>query len=349
MNVLKARNVHEALPEALQRLWTNHRTTDSRNGPVWVAPLPGVCTVYSHPCERVLFWSERDANPFFHLMEGLWMLAGRRDVAWIRQFNSKFGQFSDDGKVFHGAYGHRWRFHFDHDQLDVIAEHLTDNPHCRRQVLTMWDPRVDLGEDGKDFPCNTQCYFQRDPDGVLHMAVTCRSNDILWGCYGANAVHFSMLQEYMAARIGCPVGTMTQVSFNWHAYLATTEHLMKTLRLKAREPRYARHPLGENGYYNPYENGDVVPLPMIEGYFDDWTSDLDMFMDEGPDAVGYRTRFFRRVAIPLYRAYMTFKHDEGPTRYAQAQELVLYECKATDWSRACWEWLERRRKRAGEK
>jgi hypothetical protein len=47
---------------------------------VLVSQTP-VVTCYSAPTQRVLFSPMRDANPFFHLMEALWMLAGRDDVA----------------------------------------------------------------------------------------------------------------------------------------------------------------------------------------------------------------------------------------------------------------------------
>ena len=79
MRVLEMRNVHCALPRALQELERVGQARESRNGPVIVFPDP-VTTVYAKPCERVMFWSERDANPAFHLYEALWMLAGRDDV-----------------------------------------------------------------------------------------------------------------------------------------------------------------------------------------------------------------------------------------------------------------------------
>ena len=55
---------------------------DSRNGRVIVLDEPVLMT-YSHPCERVLFNQARDCNPFFHVYEALWMLAGRNDVASV--------------------------------------------------------------------------------------------------------------------------------------------------------------------------------------------------------------------------------------------------------------------------
>ncbi len=90
MNVISVRNVHEALPEALRFLRQTGVPRDSRNGAVLQAPCP-VTTVYRRPDERVLFWPERDANPFFHFMESLWMLAGRNDVAWPADLAAPYG------------------------------------------------------------------------------------------------------------------------------------------------------------------------------------------------------------------------------------------------------------------
>ena len=73
MKVIRARNVHEALPEAVRYLALYGVEAESRNGKVLLAPEP-VTTVYERPKERVLFWPQRDANPFFHFYEGLWML-----------------------------------------------------------------------------------------------------------------------------------------------------------------------------------------------------------------------------------------------------------------------------------
>ncbi|GAF76679.1 unnamed protein product, partial [marine sediment metagenome] len=329
MRVIKTRNVQQALPEALDTLRSYHHERGSRNGPVWVYPEP-VTTVYLRPTERVLFWEDRDANPFFHLFESLWMLAGRQDVAWLEQFNSRMRQFSDNGETFHGAYGYRWRHHFGFDQLPVIADNLKKNPECRRQVLAMWDAEKDLGDVSKDLPCNDLALFTRGIDGELNMTVMCRSNDIIWGCYGANAVHFSILLEFMAAAIGCPVGTYTQISNNWHGYVETTEPLMH-LADRADDLLHGSGPEGKIDVpWCPYENGAVEPFPLINTDVLIWQRDLGIFMSEGATAMGYRDRFFRRVAIPLLQAYQAFKDKElGLERFTLAQSKVM-ECQALD-------------------
>lgn len=342
MKVIRARNVHRALPLAVDALLHEGYLSDSRNGSVLRFDGP-VTTVYEKPCERVLFWKERNCNPFFHLYESLWMLAGRNDVDSVAALVPRMKTFSDDGKTLHGAYGHRWFSHFGFNQLSAIIDGLRANPQDRRMVLGMWDPRTDLGRNGKDFPCNLQTIFGINRDGAVDMEVTNRSNDIVWGAYGANAVHFSYLQEYVAARLDRPVGQYWQVSFNFHAYLTTLEPVKP---LAGMIQTYAHVPgmLWETA--DPYTCvGGVVPYPLTMNDPVAWHHELDMFLT-APEAIGYTEPFFRRVAIPMHRAYLAFKNPAyGSARFDRARD-VLSDCRAEDWRLAALEWLDRAEVRA---
>ena len=88
MQSIYARGVSEALFLAKQGIESSGVEVQTRNGPALEFPTP-VTTTYTHSRERVLFYSERDTNPYFHLMESLWMLAGRNDVEWITKFNGR--------------------------------------------------------------------------------------------------------------------------------------------------------------------------------------------------------------------------------------------------------------------
>ena len=165
----------------------------------------------------------RDSNPFFHLNEAIWMLKGENDARKLDVFVSDFSKrFAEPDGTLHGAYGYRWRKHFAFDQLEWIISKLKEDPQSRQCVLQMWNCSNfvlddDLKGDWKDRPCNTHIYF-RIQGNLLDMTICCRSNDIIWGAYGANIVHFGVLHEYMAAKIGVKLGFMYQVSNNFHAY-----------------------------------------------------------------------------------------------------------------------------------
>lgn len=341
MKVLEVRNVHTALPHALWMLEEHGIRRESRNGPVLQAPWP-VTTVYERPQERVLFWRERDANPFFHLYEALWMLAGRRDIAPLVRYASKFGAYSDDGVTQHGAYGYRWRRQFGKDQLSIIVDRLRKDLEDRRCVLQMWDAILDLGQPSRDLPCNTTATFQIGPDGRLDLTVFCRSNDIVWGCYGANAVHFSFLLEYMALRIGCSMGVYRQVSVNWHGYVATLAPLASLTAMA--KPFGARLP-------DPYRDGSVHTVPMFHGnpeLLDDWISALLHMADSGYDLgmpFDVSNEPFFSAAYSLLQAHHVYRSTVAKTltdRADRALDVLTKGDTRVDWTRAGIEWLVRR-------
>src|ERR1035437_1373505 len=100
--IIKVRNVEEALGEGFQWLKVAGLNETSRNGPVRVAPGP-VLTEYSHPQERVVFNPVRDANPVFHLLESLWMLAGSDSVGFLLPYNARMAEYADSDGFLHGA------------------------------------------------------------------------------------------------------------------------------------------------------------------------------------------------------------------------------------------------------
>lgn len=321
MYVIRARNVHDMLPAALDFMSKFGVQEQSRNGPVLRLQEP--CTlVYERPKERVLFHPERDANPFFHLLEACWMMTGRRDVAFPARYVKRMAAFSDDGMVFNAAYGYRWRNHFGLDQLFTIAETLKKNPECRRQVLAIWDGRHDLGLDSKDLPCNTQATFQI-VNGALDMVVSNRSNDLVWGATGANAVHFSFLQEWMAIAIGVPVGRYWQVSSNLHLYINQHSKLLDT-RLTAS---------------NYYAHSSLEPAPIMTIEPDRWVAELAMILEQGPSIIGLKDKFLRTVVRPAMVAYDAYKSGNFETAIRTAQ-LDVFDAF---WSYEFVTWLHRRR------
>ena len=334
MLTILARNVNEALPIAMMHLKESGIKRDSRNGPVIEYPGP-VVTEYKCPEERVLFSPERDANPFFHLMEALWMLGGRNDVAFPARFAKQIRDYSDDGETLHGAYGYRWRRHFEEplpsesksfDQLPLIITELKRHPENRRLVLTMWDPVKDLCEEGLDFPCNTHVYFRFVDDyRGLQMTVCCRSNDVLWGAYGANAVHFSMLHEYVSALSGLPMGRMFQLSNSFHVY---TE-FGPWERCKDLLPTSC-----------PYDQGSAIHELIVEEP-KTWDRDLKLFF-EAPYSNGFDNPFFHRCAKPMYAAHAAWRKKKDPDRYTTAREILTQTKGYEDWIRAGLEWLDRR-------
>lgn len=319
--VISVRNVNTALPEALRALQLDFIRESSRNGPVHVFPGP-VVTEYSRPLERVLFSPKRNANPFFHCMESIWMLAGRKDVAFLDIFNKRMKEFSDNGLTFHGAYGNRWRNWWEMDQIVQVIRELGENPQSRRAVIAMWDPATDLNRQGLDFPCNTHIYFGIRDD-KLNMTVCNRSNDIFWGAYGANAVHFVFLQEYIAFCLGVEVGTYTQISNNLHAYTDVYHPGSWTELILDCEAN------------DRYVTEGLQPMKLIADSAGTFRTEIGDFCTNPAKARTYNEPFLEHVCKPMYLAWRA--KDLDPT-------MALFfanEIQAPDWKIACGDWLRR--------
>lgn len=327
MHQIKASNANEALARGLTLICDEGVKQNSRNGEVKVVPSP-VCIEYAVPENRVLLSPTRDANPFFHLMEALWMLGGRNDLAFLQQFVKTFDAYSDDGETLHGAYGHRWRHHFGTDQITYAINELSVNPDSRRVVIGMWDPTKDLPKlttGGKDVPCNTQIYLSVR-DGYLNMTVMNRSNDAVFGCFGANLVHFSVLLEYIAAALRVKVGYYWHFTNNLHLYTSVfSEEKVASI-------------IAESSSLEPVREAGVPLVADTESIID-FNSDLMFFLRGDLDAAR-STRFFREVAVPMFRAWALRKSG------GWSDEVLVLVDRITDphWHRACTEWVVRRRK-----
>lgn len=347
MITIESRNVNDALWAGASMLRQMGVQRDSRNGPVLVAPAP-VSTVYMNPTERVMLHPGRDANPFFHLVEALWMLAGRKDLATLTEFVKGMAQYSDDGgKTQPGAYGFRWRNQFDYrkgitlDQLQWAVRRLKADPDDRRVVIQMWDPAADAhaaDNGGRDVPCNLVALPTIGTDGRLNLTVYNRSNDMVWGAYGANAVHFSVLQEYIAAMVGVPVGCYWQVANNFHGYLSTIG--------KAGEewPWGQSGLVGTSGKFlpDPYGAGRVRPMPMFTGLTEaEALDDIEMFL-KNPARVGIRSDFLRKVACPMVMAHRAYKRWGGLEGISSAREVLDQMPADNDWRAGAALWLDNR-------
>jgi hypothetical protein len=320
MLVLRVRGVNEAYAAGLQYLQTTGVPAKSRAGDVLVFPSP-VCIEYTVPQERVLLDPKRDANPFFHLGEALWMLAGRDDARWLDRFVSDFStRFAEEDGHQHGAYGYRWRRHFHYDQLEVVVARMKHDPTDRRIVIAMWDGVADRDTSYRDNPCNLTA-LPRIIDGRLDLTVFNRSNDAIWGAFGANVVHFSILQEYLAAQLRLPIGSYYQISNNFHVY---ANELQK---------RWPPEPFDGN-YPEP-----IQPLVDDPPTFDSELRKLLKLIEVGcPDlGVHWQNRFLVQTAMPFFRAHAQYKAGDYRSAMESATTVV-----GADWRAAAMLWLGRR-------
>lgn len=335
MRVINAIDVNDAYFQGLQLILAEGKPQESRAGKVLALEEP-LTIAYKRPLQRVLFDPVRDANPFFHIFESLWLLAGRDDARWLDRFVSDFSsRFSEVGGTLHGSYGFRWRKHFDldgegnpnmPDQLSTAIRLLRENPENRRVVIQMWDPVADLGADKRDVPCNLMA-VPRIVNGALDLTVFNRSNDFVLGLTGANAVQFSVLLEYLAGRIGVAVGKYHQISTNAHVYV---EHVKK-LGTPTTPITYPKpHPMGTS--------------------WDNWDKDLRAFMfwaDNEGKPPKYFNSWFALTAEPFWISHRLWRFGKKQEGY---NLLMDTNCNVSpDWRAAAIAWMERRLDRMAKK
>jgi thymidylate synthase len=227
--------VSEALPFICSRLLDIGDEVGSRNGRV--REFLNAQIVITDPQRREVLTFNRKANVFAQIAETMWVLAGRNDIEWLSAYLPRAKDYSDDGKTWRGGYGPRIRGWHQYgvsvpeiDQLAHVVDLLREDPLSRRAVIAIYDPTVDT-EPGKDIPCNDFLQFQSRL-GALHMTVTVRSNDIMWGWSGINAFEWSTLQEIVAHLLGIAVGTLTFNIGSLHLY---DRHWNKASRLEFEE------------------------------------------------------------------------------------------------------------------
>lgn len=251
--------VSEALPFICSRLLDIGDEVGSRNGRV--KEFLNAQIVITDPQRREVLTLNRKANVFAQIAETMWILSGRNDVKWLSAYLPRALDYSDDGETWRGGYGPRIRGDKDYpiDQIAHVLDTLEADPLSRRAVVSIYDPERDIPA-GKDVPCNDFLQFQSRL-GALHMSVTVRSNDIMWGWSGINAFEWSTLQEIMAHLLGLSVGTLAFNIGNLHLY---EPHWNKASRLEHEDLSY--YPI------TPFQMPDGMPrdLEWVDVLIDRW-------------------------------------------------------------------------------
>lgn len=169
-----------------------------------------------NPMERFITVPGRRNDVFATIAETMWVIAGRNDMAYLGRYLGRAIQYSDDQLTWRGGYGPRLRDWNGVDQVDEIRKLLKLDTESRRAVAVLFDPARDFVET-LDVPCNNWLHFLIR-DGQLHLNVTLRSNDIIWGFSGINTFEWSVLHEMMAFWLGTQVGRGSFFISSLHLY-----------------------------------------------------------------------------------------------------------------------------------
>lgn len=298
-------SINQMYPEMMMTMRMQGVRHASQRGTVLSLEHPLLVSV-QNPTQRVLLDKTRLCNPFFHVAEAVWMMAGLKSTKWLSHFNKGITEYADDDGTINGAYGYRWRNHWAMDQLWTCVGLLRADNSSRRAVLQMWDPQSDLDVSHNDIPCNTSIFF-RVIWGALEATVCNRSNDVIWGMTGANAVHLTILQELMARELGLEVGAYHVMTNNAHVY---TDLPNVGAMLQTTQPVYHEH----------------TPLPLLgrRESLQDFITDCTLLVMGREDV---RTYWMQNVALPMTDIYL------------KQRNANVNEIGCPQWKRAAQEWL----------
>jgi thymidylate synthase len=255
----------------------------------------------------------------------------------------------------------------DVDQLDLLVAHLRADPTSRRAVLQMWNVEDDLLKIGqpsymdkgleilrpghKDVCCNLSVMFSIRKEFVtlpdyhdktdgyklpyLDMTVVNRSNDLVWGTCAADFMCFSVLQEYVAARLGVEVGLYHHVTNNLHVYTESNSGFKPD------------EWLGDSydSYTYPSEKFPIVKDPAV------FERELPLFVStfsgDDPNRLTrayYEEPFLEHTAFPMMTAFGHYKRKDMELAMRAAEQIA-----ADDWRIAATGWFQRRIERRAKK
>lgn len=175
----------------------------------------GASIVLSNPRRCVIDITERKLNYHFMVAEWWWIAAGDNRVESISHYCSEIAKFSDDGQIFFGAYGPRWR-----GQIGRVVENLRGDVDSRQAVVTIFRPGLyDFQHRPvltRDVPCTISMQYLIRED-KLETIVTMRSWDAFLG-FPYDIFNFSRLGAMVAGAIGIEQGPVMVTAGSLHLY-----------------------------------------------------------------------------------------------------------------------------------
>ena len=135
-------NINKALLGILRLIQADGRRVISR-GSVTREIGPIQFSIY-HSRQRCLLLPYRNNNIFSSIAEAMWVIGGRNDVEFLRNYLPRAADFSDDGLTWRAGYGPRIRDWDGIDQLDEVRRILLAEPTSRRAVIAIFDPDRDF-------------------------------------------------------------------------------------------------------------------------------------------------------------------------------------------------------------
>lgn len=213
--VFRTDNVSEAWEHwygELEEMGSGGFLDPSRDGDV-VGELLNTVTIISDPRNNIVKSELRGLNLRYMIGELLWYNSANNSLKGIQNYTSAWDRMSDDGEIVNSNYGHKIHKFYGFDQWDYIREMLKNNPESRQAVIHIKNPSA---AKSKDVPCTISLQFLIR-NGLLHMTVYMRSNDI-WMGFPYDVFNFTCMQIQMAMELEVGIGSYTHIAGSMHLY-----------------------------------------------------------------------------------------------------------------------------------
>lgn len=269
-----------------------------------IMELTGNVIHIDDPLGRHLTVRGRNNNPFAAIVETMWVLAGKNDIATILPYLPRAADFSDDGETWRAGYGPRIRDFHGVDQVKSVIETLKADPTSRRAVISIFDPTVDHDQKTKDTPCNNWLHFlQRD--NMLDLCISVRSNDLIWGFSGINFFEWSVLQQFVAENLSTEddpvyVGQQKWLQGSLHMY----DHHAEI---------FTARPMSYAGYFGQGQVATYFPLGLdvdtMDEQLSEWFRHLQDYENGNTSYVPVLDNLMN-LYLWLLRGYWMWRHGK---------------------------------------
>lgn len=191
--------------------------------------------VVRNPVDRLIFDPGRKMNLAFAIADWVQMMVGDDTLKFLTDFIPGIADFADpdDKTRIGGAYGPRIKNPaLDINQVHSVIDRLAKDHDSRQAVMTIYDGQLDLLRPGHVVPCTISLQFLIRQD-KLHCIANMRSNDVVWGLT-YDVFNFTMIQEWIAKRLGYEVGPYHHHAGSLHLYVDRDKEMVEKLNLVSR-------------------------------------------------------------------------------------------------------------------
>ena len=290
---------------------TKVQKTDNRSV-IRIGSGPCVVTL-AKPCERVLFNTNRDLNPFLAMDESVLMLSG---------MGGDSSYYAEDENN-HFNIGTRFSVS---DQLEKICNILYHIPDNRKCVMQIWDVTdLDSMSDTSTIPKCVSVLFEINQNQAFHalnMTVFSHEGNLIDDVLGYDSVRFSFLQEYVASKLTIKVGKYYHIVNNMYIDGACNLQPYSTEYKTMHSPEYG------------VRNQTTIATIKNPVQFED---ECRRYVAGQDDESTYQEPFFIDVVLHMQDAFNYYKASDKDRAVVSINKI-----KADDWRFACKSWLHKR-------